>query len=292
MNQINNNNTDQTNSETETAEQLLAEYNNSAQTDKEVLRELELGMPANLLTEDIPIWNEFLKILISGYASNIFEKDYATQLYQAFMETEKNERRTVLDKLHNLLEESIQITETNKIVYTQEIVEGKIQKILPMLSPEEQATFLESIDLGQVPDEVQSKLAMMNEPVITPEEAEIYAEYRLQNALDRRNQLKASDLDGVQTRKFNTTLTTEEVKAVVDQAEQVGQPTLNIQNSINPINSTPNTNIPSNSGYIPTPQPPRTLRPPNSATTTPNIPRTQKAATLDQLLHANDVDQK
>ena len=259
--------------ETKFIQDLLADYNDSKNTDQQVLSTLGLSMPPNLLTEDIPIWKEFLKVIISGYASNLFEKGYAQQLYQAFLETDKEEKRDKLNQLQLLLEESIQISETNQIVYTKEVVEGKIKKVLPLLSPQEQIDFLESVDLGVIPEELQTKLAMMNEPVITPEEAEAYAKYRLWNALYSRKRLDA--------RNFNKPFTADEVQAVVESEDE---PQAISSDVASPETKDMDPTLPKN--YIPTP-PPRVVRPP-----TPKIRRPQQAATLDQLLHANDnVDQ-
>jgi hypothetical protein len=236
---------------------FVNDYTSARQTDQEVLIELGIAIPVNVLTEDLPLWNEFLEIIIEGYASNVISKTFAVELYNAFLETEKDEKRPALDKLHLLLDESIGINETNLVIRTYEIIEEKIQKILPLLSQEEQVEFLKSIDLGVVPEEVQAKLALMQEPVITPEEAELYASDRLAKALDRRRTLD--------TRKFNTPLSTEDIKNVVDEHEE------------NELEER------SNSAPVPTP----TVIKPNIQ----NLLRSPKSTSLDDLLHKGKIDQ-
>jgi hypothetical protein len=237
---------------------FVNDYTSAKQSDQEVLIEIGIAIPANILTEDLPLWNEFMEIIVEGYASNVISKDFAVELYTAFLETEKDEKRLALDRLQQLLEDSIGINETNLVIRTYEIIEEKIQKILPLLSQEEQIKFLNSIDLGIVPEEVQAKLALMQEPVITPEEAELYASDRLARALDRRRTLD--------TRKFNTPLTTDDIKAVVDEHEEN-----EIQDQTFPV---------------PTPNP--TVIKPNVQ----NLIKRPKSTTLDDLLHENKIDQK
>ncbi len=178
--------------------------------------ELNLHVPEDTITEFIPLWYGLFSAIRKLYQQKIINKVQVIEILSDFYEIPDGKKQEFLNELLDLVDETIDDLDFARQMIVYKEVEQKVQTILELLTPELRIELIKELNNGKIPEKLQKELAARQQAEITPEEAELYAKYRLSKALDEKNTLDLRKLD------FNKPLTKDDVAAFIGDNVQNG----------------------------------------------------------------------